>query len=141
MAYRIHVYMLNPHFSQEHADAQHEGQETENNKILDWEDEFVINEVELPPEETVNGTYHLRGMKGESEAFDIEIQKMRLFDFKNEAGQLVQIVCSEELYNQHEIDATNQTMRLTLNGEPYANPIVGVYIASLDFPAELIGRD
>ena len=34
MGYKVKVYMLNPHFSQEHADAQHEGRETENNKFF-----------------------------------------------------------------------------------------------------------
>ena len=39
---KIHVYLLNEHFSQEHADAHYNGEESENNLKYEWEDEFAI---------------------------------------------------------------------------------------------------
>ena len=38
-----HFYLLNEHFSQEHADAQHNGEESENNYKIEWEDELALN--------------------------------------------------------------------------------------------------
>ncbi len=141
MAYKVKVYMLNPHFSQEHADAQHGGKETENNKYLDWEDELEINNVEEAPEFEIKGKYILRGVRGENEEFSFEIPEMNLFHFKDVEGNVLDLGCSESLYEKHLMDEENKILELYLKGEPYANPIAGVYIASLDFPTELISLD
>jgi hypothetical protein len=130
--------MLNPHFSQEHADAVHDGKETENNKRLDWEDEMQLRDIEGDPEFIENGTYILRGMKGETETFEFPIANMSMFEFKMVDGQMVQIACSKDLYEEHTLDSDERLLRLILKGDPYANPIPGVYIASNDFPADLI---
>ena len=36
MQLNVHFYMLNEHFSQDHADAQHNGEESENNLKYEW---------------------------------------------------------------------------------------------------------
>ena len=138
--FRVHVYMLNEHFSQEHADANHEGKESENNKLLDWEDEMVLRgDVEFLEEET-KGVYTIKGYKNDN-LFEIPLSNMRIFKFKNAENVETQIACSESIYNNHSLDKVEQKIELTLNGEPYANPIPGIYIATQEFPKELIVGD
>lgn len=138
MSYVVNVLMHNPHFSQEHADAQHGGEESENNKKLDWEDEMVLNGIDQAPIFIENDEFHLQGEKN-GVPFDFAIPNMCLFRFKLSDGQTFDIAASEELYIQHDIQAEKLT--LELEGLPYANPRAGVYIASRDFPEELIPRD
>ncbi|MBU2018849.1 MAG: hypothetical protein KJ941_04305 [Bacteroidetes bacterium] len=136
--FHVHVYMLNEHFSQEHADANHNGQESENNKLLDWEDEMVLRgEVKFQHEEA-KSTYVIRGEKN-NRSFEIPLPMMRIFSFEENNVLSAQIACSESLYHSHEM--TDSKLELTLKGEPYANPIPGIYIASNEFPKELIVSD
>ena len=138
MDYQVNVYMLNPHFSQEHADAQHGGEESAGNKKLDWQDEMRIKEITSEPEIERKAVYHLKGARGDNE-FDFQIKEMFKVKFQTSQNQIVEIACSEELYESHQLEG--DTLNLYLHGEPYANPVPGVYIASLDFPAELIQGD
>ena len=136
----VHVYMLNEHFSQEHADANHNGQESENNKLLDWEDEMILKgEMEFGTENP-KSVYTIRGYKND-ELFEIPVENMRVFSFLDEKKAESFIACSESLYNKHEVDMESKKFHLTLNGEPYANPIPGIYIASNEFPKQLIVGD
>lgn len=141
MAFKIHVYMLNEHFSQEHADAHFGGKESENNKLLDWEDEMDLKLDIDKIDEQPKTTYYLRGTCGNNDVFEVPVKEMRVFEFSNKGELVAQIACSETLYEKHEIDEKSNTIHLTLKGEPYANPVPGIYIASLEFPKELIPRD
>lgn len=141
MAFKIHVYMLNEHFSQEHADAHFGGKESENNKLLDWEDEMDLKLTVDRVEENPKTTFYLRGTRGQNEVFEVPVPEMRIFDFIQGGDLVAQIACSETLYEKHELDLDQKVIHLTLKGEPYANPVPGVYIASLEFPKELIPRD
>jgi hypothetical protein len=138
MEYKVNVFMLNPHFSQEHADAQHSGDETENNKKLDWEDEMRLNNINGEPQVKRKDIYRLCGQIGEK-SFDYAIDNMMVISFPSDSDQEVVLACSEELYECHEIK--EEQVLLTLKGEPYANPVPGVYIASNDFPIQLIQID
>ncbi len=42
---RIHLYLLNEHFSVEHANANHDGEESEMNRKFEWEDELNVKNV------------------------------------------------------------------------------------------------
>ncbi|MFT7344703.1 MAG: hypothetical protein ACI9XP_001290 [Lentimonas sp.] len=138
MSFHIHVLMHNEHFSQEHADAHFNGEESENNKKWDWEDEMKINGDLVKVDVARKSTYTLQGTKGENETFSIDIVNMMVITFEFDGGTKTQIACSESLYELHQLDEENQTLRLELLGQPYANPVPGVYIASLEFPTELI---
>lgn len=138
MSFEVRVLMHNPHFSQEHADAQHGGEESENNKKLDWEDEMVLNGIEEQPEIVQDEDFHLMGEKN-GEAFDYAISNMILFRFKIGEGQYFDLGASKELYLKHQIN--DGSLTIELEGLPYANPRAGVYIASRDFPVDLIPRD
>ena len=136
--FRVQVFMLNEHFSQEHADANFNGQESENNKRLDWEDELILRGENEFHEEKENSVYFIRGHKGEN-LFEIPVQGMRIFSFVEKGVLSAEIACSETLYENHVINGN--TLELTLKGEPYANPIPGIYISSNEFPKELIVGD
>jgi hypothetical protein len=138
--FHIHVYMLNEHFSQEHADANYDGQESPNNKFFDWEDEMNLKGEISFEKETEKDTYKIKGYKGE-EYFEIPVPQMRIFSFVNSEGVQTEIACSESLYEKHELNVEGKSLILTLKGEPYANPIPGIYIASKEFPKELIVGD
>ena len=109
--------------------------------FLDWEDEMDINNVSVPPEFILKSTYTLRGVKGDDEEFSFEIPEMSLFNFKDDDNNELSLACSFSLYEKHDIDEENNLLQIFLKGEPYANPTAGVYIASLDFPTDLIKGD
>lgn len=140
MSFHVHVLMFNEHFSQEHADAHFDGQESENNKKYDWEDEMSLKINAVKKEELKKSTSYLRGMKGE-EPFEIPLNDMRVFLFEAENGEKAEIACSESLYESHVLDHEKNRLTLYLKGDPYANPIPGIYVASLEFPKELIQGD
>lgn len=135
--FRVHVYARNIHFSQEHADAQHGGEESESNKRWDWEDELWLKNDMNWEEELVKTEVVLRGYKNE-ELFEVPLLRMRVFNFSNSQGEINQIACSESLYESHELSVANRRLNLILNGMPYANPVPGIYVSSVEFPKELI---
>lgn len=141
MKCKIHVYLLNEHFSQEHADANFEGEESANNRRYDWEDEMrITSEVE---EVVIHEYAHfpLQGEYPNGEIFSIEVPNMRLFEVKSKGLPSTYIGCSESILDSYEKLVTKEEVILSLflkDYEPMANPIPGIYIASQEFPKELI---
>ncbi len=132
--------MLNEHFSQEHADAQHGGKPSENNRLYDWEDEMKItsNVVEVLEHRKVS--FPLQGEMGDGTPFQYDVTEMFLFEIINEDQPSNFIGCSESILNdfQQEIIDDVVYLRIYINDyEPYANPIPGIYIASKEFPNDL----
>lgn len=141
MKCKIHVYLLNEHFSQEHADANFDGNESANNRRYDWEDEMrITSEVE----EVIIHEYAYFPLQGEypnGELFSIEVPNMRLFEVKSKGLPSTYIGCSESILDGYEKLVTEDEVVLSLflkDYEPMANPIPGIYIASQEFPKELI---
>lgn len=135
----IHVYLLNDHFSQEYADMHNQGNESELNRRHEWEDELSISGNVDSVEMIEKGVYPLQGTYGNGDPFSIDIPNMRLFEIRS-GEQLSLIACSESILSSCSID-DNNGFHITIylkDFEPMANPIPGVYIASQEFPKDLI---
>lgn len=128
---------INSDFSQEHADAHFEGNESENNVKYLWEDaleitgEAVLNDVGV-------GTYTLQGATDKG-SFSYDIQNVHLENYSSDQGN-TQIAVSESLILEkiEEEDENGKKVTFLLTDQDVIiNPIPGVYIAVDDFPNEL----
>ncbi len=141
MQLHVHVYLLNDHFSQEHADAQHGGEESENNRLHDWEDEFMLTNPLNSVETERHGSYTLNGTMPDGNAFSHTVPDMLLFNLHGEDGSLTQLAFSESIIDSYTLETEGDLRKLAVfirDFEPHANPVPGVYIASRAFPEELI---
>ncbi|MBI1835729.1 MAG: hypothetical protein HYR91_00535 [Flavobacteriia bacterium] len=142
MKLTAHFYLLNDHFSQEHADAQHNGEESENNYKIEWEDELgVKSEVSLV-DIIRKGIYIIEGEYAEGGEFKFEIEDMLVFKVISKDGLLTEFACSEQAVDSFDLEETKTEyiLKVYLKGdEPCINPIPGIYIVNQDFPEKLIG--
>jgi hypothetical protein len=133
--------MLNEHFSQEHADAQHNGEESENNLRIEWEDELALN---TPLKEVLvhrKATYTIQGQDANGVTFSYDIPETVVFDIVDIGGTITQMACSESVMDHFEIIEEEGGKCLNVfmqESEPHTNPIPGIYIALQEFPKELI---
>lgn len=133
--------MLNEHFSQEHADAHFEGKPSANNRLYDWEDEMKITTPVSKVVEHRNAAFPLQGELPSGEPFSHEVKNMFLFEILSEGNPSTFIGCSESILDSFEQRTEGETIHLKIfirDYEAYANPIPGIYIASKEFPKELI---
>lgn len=139
MKCRIHFYLLNEHFSVEHADANHDGEESEMNRKYEWEDELNVPQGVDSIKMVENTTYILKGFKGEEE-FSYEVPKMRIFELH--LGESVSYIgCSESILEEHQLVEEEGQVSIKIfikDYEPMSNPVSGIFIASQEFPKELI---
>jgi len=136
---RIHLRLLNEHFSVEHAEANHDGNESEMNRKFEWEDELNVKNVK-DVLEVENGVYVLQGSISEDEPFAYDVPKMRVFEIETEEGKL-QVGCSESILDFCELVKTDEEFAVNIHikdYEPMSNPVPGVFIASQEFPKELV---
>lgn len=140
MKFKAHFYLLNEHFSQEHADAHHEGKESENNPKTEWEDELALKNEILHYEILRNSSYFIRGTYGNNETFSYEVKSMFLIKIVNTDKTITEMACSEVAVDSYElIEGEDIVVKVFMKGEePTVNPIPGIYIANLDFPTELV---
>ena len=83
----------------------------------------------------------MAGVLPNGESFSHEVKEMMLFEILSEGSPSTYIGCSESILEEFKSEQIDDTMHLTLcikDFEPHANPIPGIYIASKEFPAELI---
>jgi hypothetical protein len=130
--------MNNELYSQEFADEHHNGEESADNKLYEWEDEMNIRAEIAEVDVEENAIYTLRGEKGDGEVFEIDIPEMLIFNFISEDNAVTQIACSQSLLDSYDLIINDKILTIFLKGEPYANPIPGLYLASKSFPKELI---
>lgn len=133
--------MLNEHFSQEHADANHGGQPSENNRKYDWEDDLRITSNVTKVEEHRKVSFPLEGELPDGKSFRHEVKNMFLFEVVSEDAPSTFIGCSESILDSFEQKIEDEVIYLAIylkDYEAYANPIPGIYIASKEFPKELI---
>jgi hypothetical protein len=136
----INVYLLNDHFSIEHANAHHDGKPSENNPLYEWEDEFKITTEVKEVLVKEKDTYVLQGELN-NQAFSYEIPNMRLFYIHSDNAPVTVIGCSESILDKAELIEKDKQFNIVLtlkDFEPMANPIPGLYIAAQEFPKELI---
>jgi hypothetical protein len=133
--------MLNEHFSQEHADANFGGQPSANNRLYDWEDDMRITTPVSKIIEHRKVSFPLQGELPSGESFNHEVENMFLFEIQSETQPSIYIGCSESILDSFENKIDGDTVFLKIfirDYEAYANPIPGIYIASKEFPKELI---
>ena len=141
MKCKINVYLMNEHFSQEHADANFGGKPSENNRKYDWEDEMNITTDVTSVNEHRKANFPLAGVLPNGESFSHEVKEMMLFEIISEGSPSTYIGCSESILEDFSSEQIDDTIILSLSirdFEPHANPIPGIYIASKEFPKELI---
>ena len=140
MQLNVHFYMLNEHFSQDHADAQHNGEESENNLKYEWEDELAISHSVKSLTPIRKGVYTIQGILGDDKQFAYDIPETLVFNIEGEDGSMTQMACSEILVENFEVLEIEGGKRLNVylkEEEPHTNPIPGIYIALQEFPKEL----
>lgn len=140
MRLNVHFYMLNEHFSQEHADAQHNGEESENNQRYEWEDELSLKTEVKEITTHRKAIYTIAGQLPSGEDFAYDIPEMIRFDIEDKAGQITQMACSESIVESFDLLEEQGGKRLNVylkESEPHTNPIPGIYVALQEFPKEL----
>lgn len=141
MKCKIHFYLLNQHFSEEHAEANHNGEESEMNRKYEWEDELLINDVQDVTEQE-KAIYQLQGSFPDGEPFALDVKNMRLFEVLTDNGP-VSVGCSESIMDSCELleDKDGFAVKIFIKDyEPMSNPVPGVFIAAQEFPKELIPK-
>jgi hypothetical protein len=137
----VNVYLLNEHFSPEYAEAQHNGKESENNLRYEWEDEFAITSDVLSVTAIENASLPLQGEMPDGQIFSHEVSKMLLFEIASSDAPTTFVGASASIVDSYTIDQSGEDIRLKIflkDYEPLSNPIPGIYIASKEFPKELI---
>jgi hypothetical protein len=141
MTCTIHTYLLNDLYSQELADSQHNGEQTPDNKKYDWEDEMNVSSRVNDVEELKDSSYFLAGSLGDGSNFSIEVPKMRLLKITSSDVQDLYVGASESIISEVRINRNENHWKIEIfikDLEPMANPIPGIYIASKEFPKELL---
>ncbi|MFT6243594.1 MAG: hypothetical protein ACJA0U_000924 [Salibacteraceae bacterium] len=141
MICKAHFYLLNDHFSIEHANENFNGEESELNRRHEWEDELEIKTEVSDVHVEENGTYVLQGELPDGNSFSNSISKMRLFNIANGEQVVAQLACSESILSSFDIEKSDEAFVVKIyikDDEPLANPVPGIYIAAQEFPKELI---
>lgn len=117
------------------------GKESEMNRLFEWQDELAINESIEKVEEIKMAPYLLQGTKSNGEIISREVTNMRLAKITCSSGVVNLIGCSESILDTIKIENDNADFIVSIwikGNEPLANPIPGIYIASQEFPTDLI---
>ena len=137
----IHTYLLNEHFSPEYAEAHHGGKESENNLRYEWEDELAVNSEVMEVLEHRNASFPLQGELPDGKSFRHDVPGMRLVEIISSDAPSAFVGASESIVDSLSITRKEAAFVVELflkDYEPMANPIPGIYIASKEFPKELI---
>jgi hypothetical protein len=137
----IHTYLLNDLYSQELADSQNNGEQSPDNKKFDWEDEMNVSSRVQDVEELLDSSYFLAGSLGDGSNFSIEVPKMRLLKITSTDSPDLYVGASESIISEVRINRNKNHWKIEIyikDFEPMANPVPGIYIASKEFPKELV---
>ncbi|NRA12227.1 MAG: hypothetical protein HRT57_09765 [Crocinitomicaceae bacterium] len=138
---KAHFYLLNDHFSVEHANENFNGEESELNRKHQWEDELEIKTEVSDVHVEENGIYVLQGSLPDGGSFNHDVKKMKLFNIANGEQVVAQLACSESILSSFDVEKNDDGLIVKIyikDDEPLANPVPGVYIAVQEFPKELI---
>ena len=140
MKLTAHFYLLNDDFSPEYAEANHGGNETENNPFYEWEDELEVSNNLTSTELIRDGSFTLAGEMPDGESFSTEVSNMFLLKLKLDNGSEGYFGVSESILDRYTLEGeADQVLKVYIKDyEPLANPMPGVFIASKEFPLELI---
>lgn len=141
MKLTAHFRLLNYDFSQEHADANHNGEPSENNRLYDWEDELALKNEIIDLIVERESSYFLQGTYSDGKSFSEEVKNMMIFKAIGSDNSETLFACSEETVEMYSIEKNENHINLIVDlseREPVSNPIPGIYIASQAFPKNLI---
>ncbi len=137
----IKVYCLNQFYSQEIADRDHNGLPSEDNREFDWEDELKVSSNVETANEKQGATYVIAGQMGDGSTFSYDVPNMRVVEILSSDAPVLQVGVSESILDEVSIEQIQDELLVSFfikDYEPLANPIPGIYIASKEFPKELI---
>lgn len=136
----IHIYLINALYSQDLADEKYGGKESADNRKYQWEDELRVTGNVTKIEEHRNVSFPLQGQLEDGSVFSHDVKKMFLIQISTSGSPDVYVGASESIVDSYTIEKGEEpVVKLYLkDDEPYANPIPGIYIASKEFPKELI---
>ena len=140
MILHLHFFLLNEHFSPEYAEANHQGKETENNQKYEWEDELEITDL-VKLEILRKDTIQLEGYLPNEEFFSVQLTNMFVIDLQTSTGEHARLGVSESILDHFEQSGTEAETRIKVyikDYEPHGNPVPGIYVASKEFPKELV---
>lgn len=139
MRFTARFYKLNDDFSPEYAEAQNNGDPSQDNRLFEWEDELALKNDIKNIEVEENAVFTLRGVRNGNE-FEEQIEGMILFNIVGQDDSVTQMACSQELIEKYEVNEGNDLqLEVYLKGEePLSNPVPGIYIALQQFPKNLI---
>ncbi|TND07819.1 MAG: hypothetical protein FD123_2809 [Bacteroidetes bacterium] len=136
----ITIKEINSAFSQEYADRNHEGQESEENIKYNWEDELEVSEDVADFTIHNNTEYALEGMDGDK-PFRFNIPGMCVCECKTAGGNISRFAVSRKLIRDTKKSVTKKGdvhfFFFLKDKHPHVNPFPGVYISKHDFPVEL----
>ena len=137
----IHTYLLNDLYSQELADSEYNGEQTPDNKKYEWEDELRVSSSVLEAIPLKDSTYLLAGISADGKDFSIEVPNMHLIKIISSDAPDLYVGASESIIAEARVDKNENQWTIEIyikDFEPMANPIPGIYIASKEFPKELL---
>ena len=140
MKLRAHFYLLNENFSPEYAEANHGGKETENNQLYEWEDELEVGDLSKI-QINRNAIIPIQGYLPTDEFFSVEATNMLQVELTTSKDEKAYLGISESILDHYEFDENSELSELRVyikDYEPHGNPVPGIYIASKEFPKELI---
>ena len=141
MKLTAHFFLLNEHFSPEYAEANHGGKESENNLLYEWEDELEVSDGLQSVEVVRDGTFYLAGELPDGKPFNCPVLNMFLLEMHTSDGNKGHFGVSESILDSFTLEGEEDHKILKVyirDYEPLANPVPGVFIASKEFPKELI---
>ena len=137
---KIHIYLLNEHFSPEHAEAHHDGAESENNQKYEWEDELDVTDLKSY-KILRNSSIPLEGKLPTDEHFSVEFSDMFTLELTTNTNQKARLGVSESIFESYEVIEIQDGFSVNVfikDYEPHGNPVPGIYVASKEFPQELV---
>lgn len=140
MKLNLHFFLLNENFSPEYAEANHNGQETENNQKYEWEDELDVTDLKSY-EILRNSSIPLEGKLPTDEDFSVEFSDMFTLELTTDTNQKARLGVSESIFESYELIEIEDGFTINIfikDYEPHGNPVPGIYVASKEFPQELV---
>jgi hypothetical protein len=136
----VHIYLHNALYSQELADQKHGGKESADNRKFLWEDELRVTGTVTGVVEHRNVSFPLQGQLEDGSTFSHDVDAMFLLEISTKEAPAVFVGASESILASFDIaSGDSPVVKIFLkDDEPYANPIPGIFIASKEFPKELI---
>ena len=142
MKVTITVKEVNPEFDRELADREHEGKESSDNILYNWEDEFEISGDVKDFKIRNNAVYELGvQVEGEEEIATYPIEGMMIVDSILSDGATTSCAFSRSIVKDtKKVISQKGDIHFYIflkGGKEIVTPFTGIYIAEKDFPKEL----